>query len=104
MTVHIPKPARAKFSVERIQGAYLVLTPERAIAAGPFTDRSRAQMDCERRQRDEDVKHKRGVRACMCCRQSFESEGPHNRLCGTCRGLGHDTSPYHFINPRRRSG
>lgn len=24
-------------------------------------------------------------RNCMCCQRSFASEGPHNRLCTTCR-------------------
>lgn len=34
----------------------------------------------------------RRARPCMCCRQPFMSEGPHNRLCGRCRGK--ETSPY----------
>ena len=25
------------------------------------------------------------VRACLCCGKSFKSEGPHNRLCDSCR-------------------
>jgi hypothetical protein len=25
------------------------------------------------------------LRACLCCGASFESEGPHNRMCNTCR-------------------
>lgn len=24
-------------------------------------------------------------RACLCCGKSFASQGPHNRLCSTCR-------------------
>lgn len=24
-------------------------------------------------------------RPCMCCGTAFDSEGPHNRMCGTCR-------------------
>lgn len=28
------------------------------------------------------------LRACMCCRTSFESEGAHNRLCPVCRKRG----------------
>lgn len=28
---------------------------------------------------------KRGLRACLCCRSEFESEGIHNRLCNRCR-------------------
>ena len=27
-------------------------------------------------------------RACLCCRTTFESEGPHNRLCSRCRSEG----------------
>ncbi len=26
------------------------------------------------------------TRPCMCCKQAFPSAGPHNRLCGRCRG------------------
>ena len=29
-------------------------------------------------------------RRCMCCTKEFESEGPHNRLCNTCRGQNFD--------------
>lgn len=25
------------------------------------------------------------VRPCLCCGKDFTSEGPHNRMCGTCR-------------------
>lgn len=34
----------------------------------------------------------RRERLCMCCRSPFMSDGPHNRLCGRCRGK--ETSPY----------
>jgi hypothetical protein len=30
-------------------------------------------------------------RPCLCCRDSFDSEGPHNRLCNACR---RQTEPY----------
>lgn len=30
----------------------------------------------------------RKTRACLTCRQSFESEGPHNRMCDDCRNQG----------------
>lgn len=33
-------------------------------------------------------------RPCLCCRRTFESAGPGNRLCGTCRGRSSDVSPY----------
>ena len=32
------------------------------------------------------------TRDCMCCRRPFASEGPHHRLCPTCRNK--DFSPY----------
>lgn len=32
------------------------------------------------------------TRKCMCCGRAFNSEGPHNRLCGICRGKS--CSPY----------
>ncbi len=38
----------------------------------------------ERRQQ----RARRKRRACLCCETPFASEGPHNRLCGTCRTLG----------------
>lgn len=31
-------------------------------------------------------------RPCLCCGRSFDSEGPHNRLCPSCRKLS--PSPY----------
>jgi hypothetical protein len=100
----LPKPALAKFTVEPCRNGYLVYAPDRQIVAGPFTDRNRALMDCEQRQRVADAKQKRGPRPCMCCRQEFDSDGPHNRLCSNCRQGSHDTLTFSFINPRRRTG
>lgn len=31
-------------------------------------------------------------RPCLCCGKDFQSDGPHNRLCGRCRNQS--TSPY----------
>lgn len=36
----------------------------------------------------------RRERPCLCCSTKFMSEGPHNRLCGRCRGK--DLSPFDF--------
>lgn len=36
----------------------------------------------------------RKERQCMCCRRSFQSEGPHNRLCCTCRTK--EKTPFDF--------
>lgn len=32
-------------------------------------------------------------RPCMCCRKIIVSEGPHNRLCDTCRAKGGEPEP-----------
>ncbi len=37
------------------------------------------------KQREADVKAKRGPRACLCCGGEFRSLGIHNRLCPGCR-------------------
>ena len=37
------------------------------------------------RLRSERQRRKAGPRPCMCCGHVFESEGIHNRLCGSCR-------------------
>lgn len=34
-------------------------------------------------------------RSCMCCRQTFPSEGKHNRLCGNCRHKRNDDFSIH---------
>lgn len=34
----------------------------------------------------------RKVRKCLCCGREFNSDGPHNRLCGPCRSKS--VSPY----------
>lgn len=43
-------------------------------------------------------------RNCLCCRKAFMSEGPHNRMCDTCRRLGTEIqSPYGLAPIRRRA-
>lgn len=46
----------------------------------------------------------RKARPCLRCSEIFDSQGPHNRMCGPCRAQGDDTQAYSFINPRRRTG
>lgn len=36
----------------------------------------------------------RQMRPCMCCRESFPSEGSHNRLCEKCTKRSHDFTPF----------
>lgn len=40
------------------------------------------------------IDKQRMTRSCMCCKKIFRSEGPHNRLCGTCRRK--ETTPFHY--------
>ena len=37
------------------------------------------------------------TRPCLCCRASFVSEGPHNRMCTSCRSSASD--PYQSVRP-----
>ena len=36
----------------------------------------------------------RGLRTCLGCQKPFHSDGPHNRLCPTCRRHANEASPY----------
>ena len=47
------------------------------------------------------------IRPCMCCQENFRSEGPHNRLCNSCRNrASHEAEPSVFsfgrANGRRK--
>lgn len=46
----------------------------------------------DKRSAQADPNNPKRVRPCMCCGNNFNSDGPHNRLCLTCRRK--DTSPY----------
>lgn len=52
----------------------------------------RAESSVYRRLETIEGRRLRRERLCMCCRSPFMSDGPHNRLCGRCRGK--ETSPY----------
>ena len=39
------------------------------------------------------------IRNCLCCKQRFRSEGPHNRLCAKCRRLDAGTEPVMLHRP-----
>jgi hypothetical protein len=52
----------------------------------------RAESSVYRRLETIEGRSQRRERPCMCCRQPFMSDGPHNRLCTRCRGK--ETSPY----------
>lgn len=57
-----------------------------AIVAGPFHSREMAEMAI-------DVIERRGrqrARPCLSCGQTFMSEGPHNRMCESCKTAAHE--------------
>ena len=79
---------RDEFLIHLIRGQGYVVTDARGkyltepSAFRPQVDRVRARMQAE-----EMAKRKVGTRACLCCQKSFKSQGIHNRMCLTCRGV-----------------
>ena len=104
MTDHLPKPKSGRFTVEAVAGGFVVVSSFGDRASQVFAHKSRARELRDRLQTAADRKAKRGERPCLCCGQSFLSEGPHNRMCSSCRLRGDDTMSFSFINPRRRTG
>lgn len=70
------------------RGGWGVVDATGALKAGPYNCEYTAIMAIARLERQ--VRQRR--RACLCCSASFLSDGPHNRLCNSCRrqdtGLG----------------
>ena len=84
MSIHVAKPSH-RYALKQILGGYVVTDPDgghasRLIRFRPEADQLRAKL-----QRKADAKAKRGPRSCLCCGKSFDSDGIHNRLCGSCR-------------------
>lgn len=59
---------------------------------GKALDRSTNSVASHLEAMDRQVKEGARKRPCMCCRKTFSSAGPHNRLCLDCRRK--DVSPY----------
>lgn len=95
---------RPVFTLLHVAGAgWIVLDPEGVKRSAPVDSKAVAQAHRDRLQAEADRRAKRGERACMCCRQTFESEGIHNRLCPSCKGRGGAWSPHAMVLPRRRA-
>lgn len=77
--------------------------PDGLAAGESFLRREDAERRCAEMRRADDAKHKRGVRACLCCGVAFKSEGVHNRLCKVCckKGGGDAPSPVSFADIHR---
>ncbi|MGB0661301.1 MAG: hypothetical protein ACPGNV_14145 [Mangrovicoccus sp.] len=67
------------FEIVRDQYNYFI-RKDGEVVHGP-TNHALAQEKLERLEREA----KRKTRKCMTCSASFLSDGPHNRLCNTCR-------------------
>lgn len=82
---NMPAPG-TNYVVFRVTGqGYVVLDPSRMRVSGFYPDTGSAQTRCDTLNAELDRKKRRGPRSCMCCGQSFLSEGVHNRLCDSCR-------------------
>jgi hypothetical protein len=98
---HAPKPKAGRFTIDYVQGrGWVVVSPEGNIVSGPNA-RETALRSLASHQRQADQKAKRGPRACMCCSATFDSQGPHNRLCDTCRRRPDDAVPCSYHRPKR---
>lgn len=95
---------RPKYSVLHVAGAgWIVLDPEGVKCGGPVMHKVSAQARRDTLQAEADRRAKRVARPCMCCRQVFDSEGIHNRLCPSCQRRGQEGSPHAMVVPRRRT-
>jgi len=68
------------------------------VVPTPFQNRWWAEERAEALQREQ----RRTQRNCLCCRQSFVSDGPHHRLCNACRKGDLPEGP-HLALPTRNS-
>lgn len=89
---------------------YIVGLPKSVASPGIFETRRAAEVWLKGKAHllEQIAQETRQIRACMCCRTSFESQGPHNRLCDPCRKRGtSEGSPAAFsfgaITGRRKS-
>ncbi len=79
------KPGNAKWTVEpRSSGVFNVRAPDGSIY-GTYENRTMAEGVRGTLQRRDDLAARKTTRPCMCCQKPFESEGIHNRMCGSCR-------------------
>ncbi|WP_333827752.1 hypothetical protein [Pararhodobacter sp.] len=84
---NLPAPRHARYRIEYITRAgYVICAPDGAHLPGVHLNRDLAEERRDALQAEADRKARRGPRPCMCCGQTFFSEGIHNRMCTPCRG------------------
>ena len=96
MSVCYSKPGAARYSVRWTRTGWVVIDPAGRIARDGGNSMAEAEQAAARLQRAADCKVKVGPRACLCCGQTFESAGLHNRLCTSCRSRGDGGLPNSF--------
>ena len=101
MSACYSKPGAARYTVQRLNNAYAVLTPEGRSAEVGIAFKAEAERRRDALQRLADQAAKRGPRACMCCGNGFPSDGVHNRLCDGCRRRNDASLPAGFPARRR---
>jgi hypothetical protein len=69
------------FVVKRSGGGFAVF--DGATPVSGVNSQAVAETIRDRLEREAAMPTKR--RACLCCRATFDSQGPHNRLCKSCR-------------------
>lgn len=84
---------RPLFRVSQIGKQFTVVNGENQRVSPFFRDRAVAEEICAKRLARAD----RDIRPCMCCGNKFQSDGPHNRLCGVCRWRGSTAGDPHRV-------
>lgn len=92
--VQFSKPCHAKWTVvSKGEGVHHVYGPDGSLY-GTYATRAQAGATAGIQQKQDDRSARRMTRPCMTCGKSFASEGIHNRMCPSCRGLGEGAVPY----------
>jgi len=73
------------FLLRQRAGGWFVITAEGEDRAGPFQMRNFAEGRRRELQLAANKQRKIGPRPCITCGETFQSEGPHNRMCTLCR-------------------
>lgn len=97
-----PSPSN-RHQVMRYLGKSFVIEPLGKTVWGPGT-RDLAEIKCEALNAEADARRKRGKRPCLCCGETFLSEGIHYRMCNRSRSHADPLGNYAYSgqSDRRR--
>jgi len=80
-----PKPSNG-FALQFASGrGYAIIDPSGRVVSGFNYDRGHHEDRLAELNAALNAKTKRGPRLCMRCREEFQSQGVHNRMCTRCR-------------------